>query len=105
MRAFKRLSLDVPEGSTIYGDRAYNNYGLEDFLSEHAGIQLIAQRRKNSRRPLLAELKYLQGRMRKRIETRVVRKTPATGDFECLDFFRKAEGKLFRACRGLMGKR
>lgn len=69
MRALKRFSLDIPKGSTIYGDRAYNNYEFEDFLADHAEIQLIAQRRKNSKRPLRAELRYLQSRMRKKIET------------------------------------
>ena len=69
MRVFKRFSLDIPENSKIYGDRAYNNDDFEDFLSEHAEIDLIAQRRRHSKRPLLAELKYLQARMRKRIET------------------------------------
>ena len=69
MRAFKRFTLDIPTGSTIYGDRAYNNYELEDFLSEQAEIKLVAQRRKNSMRPLSAELRYIQSRMRKRVET------------------------------------
>lgn len=69
MKAFKRFSIDIPEGSVIYGDKAYTDYEFEDFLMEHAEIQLIAQRRRNSRRPLRAELRYLQSRMRKRIET------------------------------------
>ena len=69
MRAFKRFSLDIPTGSTIYGDRAYNNYDFEDFLADYGEIQLIAQRRKNSKRPLFAERKYIQSRMRKRVET------------------------------------
>ncbi len=69
MRAFKRFSLDLPKGSVLYGDRAYNNYEWEDFLSEHAEINLIAQRRKRTKRPLRGELRYLQSRMRKRIET------------------------------------
>ena len=69
MRAFKRFSLDLPEYSTIYADRAYNNYGFEDFLLDHAEIRLIAQRRKNSKRPLFQELRYIQSRMRKKIET------------------------------------
>jgi len=69
MKAFKRFSLNLPKNSTIYGDRAYNNYEWEDFLSEHAEINLIAQRRKNSKRPLAGELRYLQSRMRKRVET------------------------------------
>ena len=53
----------------IYGDKAYNNYDYEDFLKENAEIQMIVQRRKVSKRPLTAERKYIQGRMRKRIET------------------------------------
>lgn len=69
MKAFKRLSLDIPEGSTIYGDRAYNSYDWEDFLADHGEIKLIVQRRKNTRRPLSAELCFIQSRMRKRIET------------------------------------
>ncbi len=69
MRAFKRFSLDIPEGSQIYGDRAYNNYEFEDFLSDHAEIQLIVQRRRITKRPLSGELKYIQSRRRKRIET------------------------------------
>jgi hypothetical protein len=69
MKAFKRFSLDIPRGSTVYGDRAYQHYDFEDFLLEHAEIKLIAQRRKNSKRPLRQELRYIQSRMRKRIET------------------------------------
>ncbi len=69
MKAFKRFSLHIPKGSVLYGDRAYNNSKWEDFLSEHAEINLIAQRRKRTKRPLRGELRYLQSRMRKRIET------------------------------------
>ena len=68
-RAFKRFSFDLPKESIIYGDRAYNSYEFEDFLADHAEIYLIAQRRKNSRRPLRKEWRYLQSRMRKKIET------------------------------------
>lgn len=52
VRAFKRFSFDLPKGSMIYADRAYNCYEFEDFLSEHGEIKLIAQRRKASKRPL-----------------------------------------------------
>ena len=69
VRAFKRFSFDLPKGPMIYADRAYNCYEFEDFLSEHGEIKLIAQRRKASKRPLRAELRYLQSRMRKKIET------------------------------------
>jgi hypothetical protein len=68
-RAFKRFSFDLPKESIIYGDRVYNSYEFEDFLADHAEIYLIAQRIKNSKRPLREEWRYLQSRMRKKIET------------------------------------
>ena len=69
MKSFKRFTLDLPAGSTIYGDRAYNNYEFEDFLKEEAEINLIVERRIHSKRPLSAELNYIRNRMRKKIET------------------------------------
>ena len=49
MKAFKRFTLDIPRGSVIYGDRAYTNYEFEDLLK--------------------AELRFIQSKIRKRIET------------------------------------
>ena len=69
MKAFKRFSLDLPPGSTIYADRAYNNYEWEDLLREEVEIQMIVDRRKCSKRPLTAERKYPLSRIRKRVET------------------------------------
>ena len=69
MKAFKRFSLDIPRQSVIYADKAYNHYEFEDFLLEDLEIKLIADRRVNSKRTLKNEFKYLQSRMRKRIET------------------------------------
>tara|TARA_B100001741_G_C16470629_1_gene559838 strand:+ start:120 stop:1028 length:909 start_codon:yes stop_codon:yes gene_type:complete len=69
LKAFRRFCLDIPKGSIIYGDRAYNDYKFEDFLRDHQEIHLIAQRRTNSKRPLAKEVCYIQSRMRKRIET------------------------------------
>ena len=57
MKSFKRFTLDLPAGSTIYGDRAYNNYEFEDFLKEEAEINLIVERRAHSKRPLAVELR------------------------------------------------
>ena len=55
--------------STIYGDRAYNNYEFEDFLKEEVEINLIVERRVHTKGPLAKELNYIRNRMRKRIET------------------------------------
>ena len=65
---FKRFDLDLPEGSIIFADKAYNSYEYEDFLKENS-IRLIAERRENSKRPLHGCVRYLQNYWRKRIET------------------------------------
>ena len=66
--AFKKFELDIPNGSVIYADKAYNCYEFEDSLQE-IGISLIAQRKGNSKRPLTGCLRYIQSRARKKIET------------------------------------
>jgi hypothetical protein len=49
VKAFKRLDLDLPEGATIYGDKAYTDYEEEDFLAE-SGIDFKPQRKENAKR-------------------------------------------------------
>ncbi len=49
------MELQLPEGSRLYADGAYNSYDLEDLLSQDNGIQLLARRRLNSRRSRPAE--------------------------------------------------
>lgn len=66
---FKLLDLDLPEGSTLLGDRAYNDYEEEDMLEEAAAIQVQPMRKKNSTRPLPAWLEFLGKPVRQRIET------------------------------------
>ena len=68
-KAFRRFNFDIPENSIIYADRGYKDYSFEDLLKEHAQIYLIAERAKNSKRPLRGALRYIQSIMRKRIET------------------------------------
>jgi hypothetical protein len=46
--AFHGLSLQIPSGSVIFADKAYN-YSLEDSLMER-GIHLMPLRKKNSKR-------------------------------------------------------
>jgi Transposase DDE domain. len=65
----RTFELDFPEGSVLYGDKAYNEYFTEDVLAEASGIELLPQRKKNSTRAVPAYVEYLQQVYRKRIET------------------------------------
>ena len=66
----KNLSLDLPEGSVVYGDKAYGaDYTTEDVLAEAGEVTLVGQRRKNSKRPISASVSYVLEHFRKRIET------------------------------------
>ena len=62
------FDFDLPEGSQIVGDKAYNNYAIEDML-EPAGIRLTPFRKKNSKRPVPPWVQYLLFHYRKMIET------------------------------------
>lgn len=66
--ALSRYNLDVPAGSFLTGDRAYNEYTAEDVLLE-ADVTLLPLRKKNSLRPLPAYFIYLQHTVRKMVET------------------------------------
>ncbi|MBV9864731.1 MAG: IS982 family transposase [Abitibacteriaceae bacterium] len=68
IEAFKEFALDLPLGSTIYADKAYNDYTWEDVLHA-AGLTLQPQRKKNSKRPLSLCLEFMAYPVRKRIET------------------------------------
>jgi hypothetical protein len=67
--AFKMMEIDLPFGSSVYGDKAYTSYPFEDELMEHANIRLVADRKKNLTRQHLGPLRYIQRVLRKRIET------------------------------------
>lgn len=62
------FDFDLPPGSQVIGDKAYNYYLIEDLLKEH-GIQLLPMRKKNSKRPLPPWMRYLQAVYRKTVET------------------------------------
>jgi hypothetical protein len=62
------FDFDLPAGAQVVGDKAYNNYPVEDMLAV-AGIQLSPFRKKNSKRPVPAWVAYLQFHYRKMIET------------------------------------
>ena len=62
------FDFNLPEGSRVVGDKAYNNYAIEDML-DIAGIHLRPFRKKNSKRPVPPWVHYLQFHYRKMIET------------------------------------
>ena len=67
--AFKLMEIDLPIGASIYGDKAYTHYSLEDELQEFEKIKLIADRKTNATRQHSGCVQYLQSVLRKRIET------------------------------------
>jgi hypothetical protein len=67
-KALKMYHLDIPPGSKITGDKAYNDYDFEDLL-QAADIDLTPLRKKNSKRPLPPWVTYLLSTCRKMVET------------------------------------
>jgi hypothetical protein len=67
--ALKCYTDDVPDGSIIYADRAYNDYEIEDLLKEVEHIQLVPMRKKNSTRAFPPYVSFVQHYHRQRIET------------------------------------
>lgn len=68
IKGFKELDLDLPEGSIIYGDKAYTDYEEEDLLNE-LKIDLKPQRKENSKRQHSNCMNYLIDCRRKMVET------------------------------------
>jgi len=60
---------DLPEGATVYADRGYTHYAIEDELREMAAIDLTPMRKKNSQRPFSGPVQFAQMIYRKRVET------------------------------------
>jgi hypothetical protein len=67
-KALKMYRFDLPVGALVTGDKAYNDYALEDLMAE-AGRDLLPLRKKNSKRPMPPYLAYLLSSYRKVIET------------------------------------
>jgi len=66
--AWALYNFDLPEGAWIDGDKAYNDYLIEDILRE-AERELLPFRKKNSLRPVPPFMLYLQSTVRKMVET------------------------------------
>ena len=66
--ALALYNFDLPEHSWITGDKAYNDYTIEDMMRE-AGLELLPLRKKNSLRPVPPYMYYFQSTVRKIVET------------------------------------
>lgn len=66
--ALTQFDFDLPEGSQIFGDKAYTDYLVEDRLAE-VGIQLAPDRKKNSTRPMPPWLRFFLRQYRNQVET------------------------------------
>jgi hypothetical protein len=62
--ALSRYDLDIPIGSWLTGDKAYNDYTVEDILCE-AERDLLPLRKKNPLCPLPPYFRLLQTSVRK----------------------------------------
>jgi hypothetical protein len=69
VHGLRSFQFDVPEGSYVYADKAYNNYGIEDLMKESSQIELSPIRKKNSKRTIPPHMVFIQHDHRKRIET------------------------------------
>lgn len=65
----KKLAFKLPQGSIVYGDKAYNDYEMEDGLKKFKRIELAAIRKKNSLRSRDPQEEFCMRRKRKSIET------------------------------------
>ena len=65
----RRLNLVLPKGVSIFADKAYTDYELEDFLHEALEIAFIAKRKANAKRKHDAYSELKLSLIRNRIET------------------------------------
>ena len=69
VQALKKLPMTVAPESSIYGDSAYTDYAIEDDIKQTDLIQLMIQRKSNSKRKDEPWIRFLKEQMRKGIET------------------------------------
>lgn len=71
LTALKIMETPLPQGAKVYGDKAYTDYGFEEELQEKRGITLVAQRKKNSKRPHPEHVEKRRSKVRKMVETTI----------------------------------
>lgn len=69
VQALRKLPLAVAAESRIYGDSAYTDYQIEDDIREADLLELMIQRKSNSKRPDEPWIRFIKEQMRKGIET------------------------------------
>lgn len=70
-KALGKIIDKLPVESSLYGDSAYTDYGLEDIALERKCILLKIQRKSNAKRIDKLEQKNEKLKMRKRVETAI----------------------------------
>jgi len=66
--AFQSMNIDLPEGSQLFADSAYTDYQLEDLYNQTEQIELLVERKSNSKRADHPALAFIKNCMRKRVE-------------------------------------
>ena len=66
--AFQCSQINLPAGSSLFGDKAYNDYQQEDFLLECDQIHLQPQRKSNSKRKDQPYEAFYKNHVRKMVE-------------------------------------
>lgn len=69
VKGLEVFPFEIKEGSLVYGDKAYNDYDIEDWLMEGANIRLLPLRKNNSKRSVPAYVEFVQRIKRKVVET------------------------------------
>ena len=64
-----QFEFDLAEGATVYADKIYNDYEVEDLLKADGQIDFLPIRKSNSKRKLDPWVAFLQHRYRKMVET------------------------------------
>jgi len=64
-----QFDFDLPPGATVYADKAYNYYLVEDCLQEDGQITFSPFRKRNSKRQVPPWVRFLQSYYRKMVET------------------------------------
>ena len=67
--ALRSMDLNLPEGSTLFGDSGFLDRQFEKALGEEAGLRLVVPRRSNMKEQLEGCLEFICGVRRKRVET------------------------------------
>jgi hypothetical protein len=69
VEGWKSFACDLPEGSIVYGEKAYNDEKIADLLYEAEHVTLLPLRKQHSKRAVPLSGAFIQQYSRKKIET------------------------------------